>query len=86
VVIVEPTFFADICTPSSRKPEAEVTAPVSNGSAGAACVVNPMARPATLASNMLRTGVMSSLLGVLLLDFFVEGRYGRLVPSTPCCA
>src|SRR5437899_4887298 len=56
--MVEPSFLADTCTPSSFWPEADVIEPVSSWSAEAPLAAKPTTRPATLASNFPRICVM----------------------------
>jgi hypothetical protein len=70
VVIVEPSFLAEICTPSSFWPDAEATKPDSNWSADAGTTKPIAAIAATLASNLPRALVM-----VLLLLSFDPGEF-----------
>ena len=56
--MVVPSFLAEICTPSSFWPEAEVIEPVSNWSAEAVVTAPTRTRLATLANNWPRICVM----------------------------
>src|SRR6266849_4988732 len=56
--MVEPSFLAETCTPSSFWPEAEVIEPVSNWSAEAVLAAPTRTRPATLANSWPRKCVM----------------------------
>src|SRR5215472_15188021 len=56
--IVEPSFLAETCTPSSSWPEAEVIEPVSNWSAEAVLAAPINTKLATLTNNWRRICVM----------------------------
>src|SRR6266852_4383309 len=56
--MVEPSFLAETCTPSSFWPEAEVIEPVSNWSAEAVLAAPTRTTLATLANNWHRKFVM----------------------------
>src|ERR1700681_1943830 len=70
--MVDPSFLAEICTPSIFWPVGPVIEPVSNWSADAAVGVNAAARTrlATLANNWPRTCVIVSLSFSRLLGTF----------------
>src|ERR1700722_10051923 len=72
--MVEPSFLADTCTPSSFWPEAEVIEPVSSWSADAPLAANPTTRPATLANSLPRICVM---MGISCLRLGVMALFGR---------
>src|SRR5215470_14230977 len=65
--MVEPSFLAETCTPSSFWPEADVIEPVSNWSAEAVLAAPTRTTPATLANNWHRKFVMMVLSSSLLL-------------------
>src|SRR5260370_15269893 len=65
--MVEPSFWAETCTPSSFWPEAEVIEPVSNWSAEAVLTAPTRTTPATLANNWHRKFVMMFLSSSRLL-------------------
>src|SRR5215467_11531188 len=56
--MVEPSFLAETCTPSSFWPEAEVIEPVSNWSAEAVLAAAARTRPAALANSWHRKFVI----------------------------
>src|SRR6267378_3400831 len=65
--MVEPSFLAETCTPSSFWPEAEVIEPVSNWSAEAVLAAPTRTTLATLANNWHRKFVMMFLSSSRLL-------------------
>src|SRR5215475_3789708 len=72
--MVEPSFLAETCTPSSFWPEAEVIEPVSSCSAEAVLAAATRTRLATLANNWPRICVMC----VFLLRTVAGCASGRL--------
>ncbi len=81
MVIVEPSFLAEISTPSSFCPAAEATEPDSNWSADAGTTKPIAAIAATLASNLPRTLVMPCTLVIVFLllsfpRFGLSSRFG----------
>src|SRR5215831_16935246 len=85
--IVEPSFLAETCTPSSFWPEAEVIEPVSNWSAEAVLAAPTRTRLATLTNNWPRICVMvfssfaCNAAMLLLVDKVTPERKTREGPS-----
>src|ERR1700730_15598245 len=76
--MVEPSFLAETCTPSSFWPEAEVIEPVSNWSAEAVLAAPTRTRLATLANNWPRICVIVFLSFTRLFYFLRIGAPERL--------
>src|SRR5579871_6856566 len=74
--MVEPSFLAETCTPSSFWPDAEVIEPVNNWSAEAVLAAPTRTTLATLANNWHRKFVMVFLSFTRLLG----SRIGALEP------